>query len=159
VGKAGEWLGHFKAIMPAREKYSKNVGLWQTEIAQLNEVVHLWAYRDLNDRAAVRAKVVQDPEWQAFLGKGTSLLTEMRSVALTPVPASPMTLGTALQVHQRDRHRLGAHAVARSPGRGGTIRHRVCAGSAWYQKIPHPRRERQARTRAASCGIEKGLVR
>ena len=25
--------------------------------------------------------------------------------------------------------------------------------------IPHPRRERQARARAASCGIEKGLVR
>jgi len=45
VGKTGEWLGHFKAIMPVREKYSKNVGLWQTEIAQLNEVVHLWAYR------------------------------------------------------------------------------------------------------------------
>ena len=35
----------------------------------------------------------------------------------------------------------------------------VCGGSAWYQKIPHPRRERQARTRAASCGIEKGLVK
>jgi hypothetical protein len=59
-------------------------------VAQLNEVVHLWAYRDLNDRAAVRAKVVQDPEWQAFLGKGTSLLTEMRSIVLTPAPASPM---------------------------------------------------------------------
>jgi hypothetical protein len=27
------------------------------------------------------------------------------------------------------------------------------------QNSPHPRRERQARTRAASCGIEKGLVR
>jgi len=78
VGKAGEWLGHFKAIMPVREKYSKNVGVFQTEVAQLNEVVHLWAYRDLNDRAAVRTKVAQDPEWQAFLGKGTSLLTEMR---------------------------------------------------------------------------------
>ena len=76
--------------MPVREKYSKNVGLWQTEVAQLNEVVHLWAYRDLNDRAAVRAKVARDPEWQGFLGKRTSLLTEMRSIALTPVPASPM---------------------------------------------------------------------
>jgi hypothetical protein len=90
VGKAGEWLGHFKAIMPVREKYSKNVGLWQTEVAQLNEVVHLWAYRDLNERAAVRAKVAQDPEWQAFLGKATPLLVEMRSIVLTPAPASPM---------------------------------------------------------------------
>jgi len=90
VGRLGEWLGHFKAIMPTREKYSKNVGVFQTEVAQLNEVVHLWAYRDLNDRAAVRGKVLQDPEWQAFLGKATPLLVEMRSVALIPAPSSPM---------------------------------------------------------------------
>jgi len=90
TGKAGEWLGHFKAIMPTREKYSKNVGLWQTEAGQLNEVVHLWAYRDLNHRAQTRAQVMQDPEWQAFLGKATPLLLEMRSVVLGPAPSSPM---------------------------------------------------------------------
>ena|SRR5215813_6148789 len=90
VGKTGEWLGHFKTVLPIREKYSKNVGLWQTEVSQLNEVVHLWAYHDLNDRAAVRAKVTQDPEWQAFLSKATPLLVEMRSTILIPAPASPM---------------------------------------------------------------------
>jgi hypothetical protein len=89
-GKAGEWLGHFKAIMPTREKYSRNVGLWQTEAGQLNEVTHLWAYRDLNDRAATRGKVMEDPEWQAFLKKATPLLLEMKSVALIPTTVSPM---------------------------------------------------------------------
>ncbi|OLC17890.1 MAG: NIPSNAP family protein [Candidatus Rokubacteria bacterium 13_1_40CM_69_27] len=89
-GKVAEWLGHFKAIMPVREKYSKNVGLWQTEMGQLNEAVHLWAYRDLNERAAVRAKALQDPQWQAFIGKATPLLVEMRSVVLNPVPFSPL---------------------------------------------------------------------
>ena len=90
VGKAAEWLGHFKAIMPVREKYSKNVGLWQTEIAQLNEVVHLWAYRDLSHRAEVRANVLKDNDWQAFIGKATPLLAEMRAIILSPAPASPM---------------------------------------------------------------------
>jgi len=90
VGKTAEWLQHYTAIMPVREKYSKRVGLWQTEVAQLNEVVHLWAYRDLNDRAAVRARALQDPEWQAFVAKTAPLLTEMRSVAMNPAPASPM---------------------------------------------------------------------
>src|SRR5215471_11131597 len=90
VGRAGEWLGHFKAIMPTREKYSKNVGVWQTEMGQLNEVVHLWAYNDLNDRAAVRSKVMQDPDWQAFLGKATPILLEMKSIILNPSPHSPM---------------------------------------------------------------------
>src|SRR2546429_4778782 len=64
VGKTGEWLGHFKAIMPVREKYSKNVGLWQTEIAQLKEVVHLWAYRHPNPRAEVPANTPKIPDWQ-----------------------------------------------------------------------------------------------
>jgi hypothetical protein len=90
VGKAGEWLSYFKAIMPVREKYSKNVGAWQTEVAQLNEVVHLWAYRDLNDRAATRGKVLQDSEWQAFLAKSAPLLLEMRSIVLIPAPSSPI---------------------------------------------------------------------
>ena len=90
VGRAGEWLAHFKAILPVREKYSKNVCLWQTEMGQLNEVVHLWAYKDLNERAAVRGKVMQDPEWQAFLGKATPILVEMKSIAMHPSPHSPL---------------------------------------------------------------------
>lgn len=89
-GKAGEWLALFKGIMPVREKYSKNVALWQTEVSQLNEVVHLWAYRDLNHRAEVRASALQDPEWQAFIGQATPLLVEMHSVVLVPAPHSPL---------------------------------------------------------------------
>ena len=90
MGRAGEWLNHFKAIQPVREKYSARVGLWQTEMGQLNEVVHMWAYGDLNERAAVRAKLGQDPEWQAFLAKGTPLLAHMQSTILIPTAVSPM---------------------------------------------------------------------
>jgi len=90
MGRAGEWLNHFKAIQPVREKYSRRVGLWQTEMGQLNEVVHMWAYPDLNERAAVRAKLGQDPEWQAFLAKGTPLLAHMQSTILIPTAVSPM---------------------------------------------------------------------
>ena len=90
VGRAGEWLALFKGIMPVREKYSKNVCLWQSEMGPLNEVVHLWAYESLDHRAKVRAQVVADPEWQAFLAKALPLLLEMKSVALMPSPHSPM---------------------------------------------------------------------
>lgn len=90
VGRLGEWISLFKGVMPAREKYSKNVGVFQTEAGQLNEAVHLWAYKDLNDRAAVRSKVLQDPEWQVFLGKSAPCLAEMRSIILNPAPHSPM---------------------------------------------------------------------
>ena len=90
VGKLGEWLALFTGVMPAREKYSKNVGVFQTEAGQLNEAVHLWAYKDLNDRAAVRGKTLQDPEWQTYLGKSAPLLAEMKSIILNPAAHSPM---------------------------------------------------------------------
>lgn len=90
VGKAPEWLGHFKGILPVREKHSKVVGMWTTDVAQLNQIVHLWAYNDLNHRAEVRAKVVQEPEWQAFLKRGYPLLAEMHSTILTPTETSPL---------------------------------------------------------------------
>jgi hypothetical protein len=90
VGKVGEWVTHFTASLPAREKYSKIVGLWTTEVSQLNQVVHIWAYPDLKQRAEVRAKVPQDPEWKVFLAKGGPLLAHMESVVLIPTEVSPL---------------------------------------------------------------------
>ncbi len=89
-GKTREWLDRFVAVMPVREKYSKRVGLWQTEIAQLNEVAHMWVYRDVADREAVRAKFRQDPEMQKFLREATPLLMHMQSIILSPASFSPM---------------------------------------------------------------------
>jgi hypothetical protein len=90
MGQAGEWLRHFKAIMPTREKYMRRVGLWQTQIGPLNEVVHMWVFRDLNDRADARAKLGQDPAWQAFLGASIPLLAHMQAIILNPAAHSPM---------------------------------------------------------------------
>lgn len=89
-GKTAEWLANFKAALPAREKYSRIVGLWQAEVAQLNQVMHLWAYRDLVHRAEVRASALDDSEWQAFLPRSTPLLAEMHSTILNPTDFSPL---------------------------------------------------------------------
>lgn len=89
-GRLGEWLNLATGVLPTRLKYSRNVGYWQTEVAQLNEGVHLWVYKDLNERAAVRAKVLQDKEWQTFLGKASPLLQQQEAVVLIPTGPSPM---------------------------------------------------------------------
>ena len=51
AGAAKQWLDAFTAVLPAREKYSKIVGLWQTEAGQPNEVCHIWAYPEPERRA------------------------------------------------------------------------------------------------------------
>ena len=89
-GAARQWLDLFTGALVHRERYSKIVGLWQTEAGQPNELCHLWAYADLNARAAARAAALADPGWQAFIGQSTSLLEEMHSTILLPAPHSPL---------------------------------------------------------------------
>ena len=90
LGAVRQWLDAFTAALPAREKYSKIVGLWQTEFGQPNEVCHIWAYPSLNARAEARGAALKDPAWQEFLGKGSALLDEMHSTILLPAPHSPL---------------------------------------------------------------------
>jgi hypothetical protein len=89
-GAAKQWLGLFTGALEHREKYSKIVALWQTEAGPQNEVCHLWAYADLNARAAARAKSTQDPNWQVFLKSSAPLLEEMQSTVLVPAAHSPL---------------------------------------------------------------------
>jgi len=90
AARAGEWLELFKGVMPTREKHMHRVGLWQTQMGQLNEVVHLWAFRDLNERAAARARLAQEPAWQEFLAASVPLLAHMQAIVLNPAAHSPM---------------------------------------------------------------------
>ena len=89
-GAVRQWIEHFTGVLPEREKYSKIVGLWQTEASQPNEVCHIWAYPSLNARAEVRGAALKDPAWQAFLAKGNPLLEEMNSTIMLPTPHSPL---------------------------------------------------------------------
>jgi hypothetical protein len=89
-GTAPQWLQLFTKALEVREKYSKIVALFATEAPQVNEVCHIWAYPDLNTRAAVRAESGKDPGWQEFLKNGAPLLEEMHSTIMLPAPHSPL---------------------------------------------------------------------
>ena len=89
-GHLDEWMEHFVAVMPSRERHSARVGLWRFLGGHGDETCHLWAYDGLDQRAAIRGKVMQDPDWQAFLKAGSVLLTEMHSTILLPTAYSPM---------------------------------------------------------------------
>ncbi len=90
LGAVRQWIDAFTAALPAREKYSKIVGLWHTETPQPNEVCHIWAYPSLNARAEARAAALNDPAWKDFLTKGPPLMEEMHSTIMLPAPHSPL---------------------------------------------------------------------
>ena len=89
-GAVRQWLDIYTAVLPQREKYSKIVGLWQSEAGQPNEICHIWAYPDLNARATARGNAMKDPAWLEFLGKSHAFLDEMHSTIMLPAPHSPL---------------------------------------------------------------------
>jgi hypothetical protein len=59
-----------------RRKYSELTGFFHTEIGPLNEIIHIWRYNDLAERARIRAEAAKDANWppkiQEFIRKMTS---------------------------------------------------------------------------------------
>ena len=60
----------------------------QVETGDVNSFVHIWAYKDAADRAARRAQMAADPEWQAYLKKSAEAgyLVSQTNKILMPVP-------------------------------------------------------------------------
>lgn len=73
-----------------QKKYlGRLVGYFSTEIGPLNEIVHLWAYDDLNDREQRRAALSADPKWQEYAPKIFQYIETQESKILKPAPFSP----------------------------------------------------------------------
>lgn len=59
------------------------------DIGPLNQIVHLWGYDSLQDRADRRARMNADPAWQAFLKEAGPMLVTMENKILTPIDLPP----------------------------------------------------------------------
>jgi hypothetical protein len=90
-GSVAEVEKRFGEAYEHRKKYSPIVAFWHTEIGPLNEIIHVWPYQDLGERARLRAEAAKDPNWPP---KISEFVLCMQSDILVPFPFSPqMTPG------------------------------------------------------------------
>ena len=71
VGKAGEYFKNYEEFgMKVQLKHLPNmVGYYTTEVGELNLVIHMWAYDDLNERDRRRAAMqAVEHRQEAFAG-------------------------------------------------------------------------------------------
>lgn len=64
-------------------------GYFTTEFGPLNQIVHIWKYEDMDDRARRRAALQGDPRWQETVKKLSELIVKQENKLL--IPASFMT--------------------------------------------------------------------
>ena len=53
----------FAAVIPGRVKLSRLAGFWRTEVGTLNQIIHIWPYKDISERDHVRAEAVKSGVW------------------------------------------------------------------------------------------------
>ena len=53
----------FAERLEHRVKYSPLAGYWYTDIGPLNQIIHIWPYKSLEERAQVREAFAKDPNW------------------------------------------------------------------------------------------------
>jgi hypothetical protein len=76
-------------LLPALAEHGiKPVGFWTTEIGTLNEVVHLWAYKDLNDRQQQWGKWFQDPRRAEYMKTLSQVIVSQSNKILKPTTFS-----------------------------------------------------------------------
>jgi len=73
---------------PQRKHLGDPVLYLQTETGNVNSFTHIWAYRDAADRAARRAALQQDQDWQTYLKKSVELgnLVSQENQLMVPAP-------------------------------------------------------------------------
>lgn len=84
-GMGATYAGLMAGIMPARERYSRNYGIWRSETGRPDQIVHLWGYESVAQRDDVRIKVSADPDWQHYASTIRPMLVAMQSAIVAPV--------------------------------------------------------------------------
>ena len=90
-GKVPAFLEIFeKDMLSVASTYLDMVGFWYTEIGELNQVVHMWAFEDLNQRATQRQKFYADPALANVFPKLREIMVKQESKILMPASFSPL---------------------------------------------------------------------
>ena len=84
-GSLPEVMQRFADAYEHRRRYSELAAFWYTEIGPLNQIVHVWPYKDAGERARIREQALEDPNWPPDIGE---FQLEMQSEIFLPFPSS-----------------------------------------------------------------------
>jgi hypothetical protein len=85
-GKWREYLELYEAegLEIQRRILGRLVGYYRTDTGALNQIIHMWAYEDLNEREDRRRALLQDADFRRYVKKMLPLLQSQESKILVP---------------------------------------------------------------------------
>lgn len=88
AGQTGAYLKLYQAEgLAIQTRHLGNlVGYYSSEIGELNQIIHMWAYADMGDREMRREQLFADADWMALVPRLYDMIVKMENRILTPAP-------------------------------------------------------------------------
>ena len=90
VAKTGLWVKNYLSILKEIEKDSMNIGLWQTELSNPNELICIWSHSSLNKMQKFRENLESSKKWKNFMEFQEHSVKDEQSIILRPSSCSPL---------------------------------------------------------------------
>ena len=87
AGSMPQMAQRWGEYLPGRLKLSPLTGVFTSDVGSLNQWVHIWAYKSLDERVAVRKKATADGIWPP---PGDSPVVRQETKILLAAPFSPI---------------------------------------------------------------------
>jgi NIPSNAP len=81
-----EFEATFGEAYAKRQRFSRLAAFWHTEVGPLNQVIHVWPYKDIEERNRIRAAAVADGSWPA---DNARFIMKMSSEIMVPLAIMP----------------------------------------------------------------------
>src|SRR5438874_889377 len=114
------------------DNYGKLEGYWVSDIGHLNQLMHLWSYSDLNERARLRAELGKNKRWTSeYIPVTRPNLIRQEVRLLNPVIAPKVPAATP-NVYELRAYRTRPGA---SPGGSDTRGHPLAGYTASFRSL------------------------
>ena len=60
------------------------IGYYFTDIGPLNQIIHMWGYESLDERAVRRKQLFENPDWLSYVAKVRPMIASQKSKVLVP---------------------------------------------------------------------------
>jgi hypothetical protein len=98
TGKVQAFLEMFEkeGLEPQKRILGNFIGLYRTEIGDVNQIIMMFGYADAGERERRRALLYKDPAFAAYLAKARDLIVRQEVRLLVAAPCNPKIDGVTL---------------------------------------------------------------
>ena len=90
IGQVKKWSKLFIDIISNIEGKSLNIGIWNTELQDPNEIISIWSHPDIENMSKYWYSLENNNDWKSFNNYQENAVKYEESIILSPSVCSPL---------------------------------------------------------------------